>query len=206
MNNLFKSSNAFTQYKMNVKKIAVFASGSGTNAQNIIQYFSENEHIVVDSLWSNKPDAFALTRATKLGVDTFVFSRKQFYETDEVAQKLKNRGIDLIVLAGFLWLVPENLIESFQIVNIHPALLPKYGGKGMYGMKVHQAVAENKEKETGISIHLVNRKFDEGRIIFQAKCTVLPTDTPETIAQKVHQLEYEYFPVIIEQFLLGKLK
>ena len=206
MNNLFKSSNAFTQYKMNVKKIAVFASGSGTNAQNIIQYFSENEHIVVDSLWSNKPDAFALTRAANLGVDTFVFGRKQFYETDEVAQKLKSRGIDLIVLAGFLWLVPENLIESFQIVNIHPALLPKYGGKGMYGMKVHQAVAENKEKETGISIHLVNQKFDEGRIIFQAKCTVLPTDTPETIAQKVHQLEYEYFPVIIEQFLLGKLK
>lgn len=206
MNNLFKSSNAFTQYKMNVKKIAVFASGSGTNAQNIIQYFSENEHIVVDSLWSNKPDAFALTRAANFGVDTFVFGRKQFYETDEVAQKLKSRGIDLIVLAGFLWLVPENLIESFQIVNIHPALLPKYGGKGMYGMKVHQAVAENKEKETGISIHLVNRKFDEGRIIFQAKCTVLPTDTPETIAQKVHQLEYEYFPVIIEQFLLGKLK
>lgn len=206
MNNLFKSSNAFTQYKMNVKKIAVFASGSGTNAQNIIQYFSENEHIVVDSLWSNKPDAFALTRAANFGVDTFVFSRKQFYETDEVAQKLKSRGIDLIVLAGFLWLVPENLIESFQIVNIHPALLPKYGGKGMYGMKVHQAVAENKEKETGISIHLVNQKFDEGRVLFQAKCTVLPTDTPETIAQKVHQLEYEYFPVIIEQFLLGKLK
>ncbi len=206
MNNLFKSSNAFTQYKMNVKKIAVFASGSGTNAQNIIQYFSENEHIVVDSLWSNKPDAFALTRAANFGVDTFVFGRKQFYETDEVAQKLKSRGIDLIVLAGFLWLVPENLIESFQIVNIHPALLPKYGGKGMYGMKVHQAVAENKEKETGISIHLVNQKFDEGRVLFQAKCTVLPTDTPETIAQKVHQLEYEYFPVIIEQFLLGKLK
>lgn len=191
---------------MNVKKIAVFASGSGTNAQNIIQYFSENEHIVVDSLWSNKPDAFALTRAANFGVDTFVFGRKQFYETDEVAQKLKSRGIDLIVLAGFLWLVPENLIESFQIVNIHPALLPKYGGKGMYGMKVHQAVAENKEKETGISIHLVNQKFDEGRVLFQAKCTVLPTDTPETIAQKVHQLEYEYFPVIIEQFLLGKLK
>ena len=206
MNNLFKSSNAFTQYKMNVKKIAVFASGSGTNAQNIIQYFSENEHIVVDSLWSNKPDAFALTRAANFGVDTFVFGRKQFYETDEVAQKLKSRGIDLIVLAGFLWLVPENLIESFQIVNIHPALLPNYGGKGMYGMKVHQAVAENKEKETGISIHLVNQKFDEGRVLFQAKCTVLPTDTPETIAQNVHRLEYEYFPVVVEQFLLGKLK
>ena len=191
---------------MNVKKIAVFASGSGTNAQNIIRYFSDNTDIKVDSLWSNKPDAYALTRAAALGIDTFVFSRKQFYETSEVIDKLNDRGIDLIVLAGFLWLVPENLIDTFTIVNIHPALLPNYGGKGMYGMKVHQSVVENKEAETGISIHFVNRVYDDGEVIFQAKCPVLSNDSPEDVAQKVHQLEYKYFPTVIEQLLLEKIK
>lgn len=191
---------------MNVKKIAVFASGSGTNAQNIIRYFSDNTDIKVDSLWSNKPDAYALTRAAALGIDTFVFSRKQFYETSEVVDKLNDRGIDLIVLAGFLWLVPENLIDTFTIVNIHPALLPNYGGKGMYGMKVHRSVVENKEAETGISIHFVNRVYDDGEVIFQAKCPVLSNDSPEDVAQKVHQLEYKYFPTVIEQLLLEKIK
>lgn len=191
---------------MNVKKIAVFASGSGTNARNIIRYFSGNEQIKVDSLWSNKPDAYALARAAALGVDTFVFNRKQFYETDEVLEKLINRNVDLIVLAGFLWLVPENLIDNFEIINIHPALLPQYGGKGMYGMKVHEAVVQNQEKETGISIHYVNPEFDDGELIFQAKCPVLPSDSPEDVAQKVHQLEYQYFPVVIEQLLQGKIK
>ncbi|WP_372950266.1 phosphoribosylglycinamide formyltransferase [Mariniphaga sp.] len=191
---------------MNVKKIAVFVSGSGTNAQNIIRYFSGNEQIRVDSLWSNKPDAYALVRAAALGVDSFVFSRKQFYETGEVVEKLKNRDIDLIVLAGFLWLVPDNLIDNFQIINIHPALLPKYGGKGMYGMKVHQAVVENQDTETGISIHFVNRRYDEGELIFQAKCPVLPSDSPEDVAEKVHELEYQYFPVVIEQLLQEKIR
>lgn len=191
---------------MNVKKIAVFVSGSGTNAQNIIRYFSGNEQIKVDSLWSNKADAYALVRAAALGVNTYVFSRKQFYETNEVVEKLKNRDIDLIVLAGFLWLVPDSLIESFQIINIHPALLPKYGGKGMYGMKVHQAVVNNQDTETGISIHFVNQKYDEGELIFQAKCPVLPSDLPEDVAKKVHELEYQYFPVVIEQFLQGKIR
>ncbi|RIH62939.1 phosphoribosylglycinamide formyltransferase [Mariniphaga sediminis] len=191
---------------MNVKKIAVFASGSGTNAQNIIRYFSGSRDIKVDSLWSNKPDAYALTRAAALGIDTFVFSRKQFYETSEVIDKLNERGIDLIVLAGFLWLVPENLIDTFTIINIHPALLPNYGGKGMYGMKVHRSVVENKEAETGISIHFVNRVYDDGEVIFQAKCPVLSNDSPEDVAQKVHQLEYKYFPTVIEQLLLEKIK
>lgn len=191
---------------MNRKKIAVFASGSGTNAQNIIRYFSGNERIKVDSVWSNKPDAYALTRAAALGIDTFIFNRKQFYETEEVVQKLENRGIDLIVLAGFLWLIPQNLIDNFQVINIHPALLPKYGGKGMYGLKVHQAVVDNREKETGISIHFVNPEYDGGKLIFQAKCPVLPADTPEIVAQKVHELEYKYFPVVIEQLLQGKIK
>lgn len=191
---------------MNVKKIVLFVSGSGTNAQNIIQYFSGNEQIKVDSLWSNKPDAYALVRAAALGVDTFVFNRKQFYETGEVVEKLKNCDIDLIVLAGFLWLVPDNLIDNFQIINIHPALLPKYGGKGMYGMKVHQAVVDNRDTESGISIHFVNQKYDEGELIFQAKCLVLPSDSPEDVAQKVHELEYQYFPVVIEQLLQGKIR
>lgn len=191
---------------MNVKKLAVFVSGSGTNAQNIIQYFSGNEQIKVDSLWSNKPDAYALVRAAALGVDTFVFNRKQFYETGEVVEKLKNRQIDLIILAGFLWLVPDILIDNFQIINIHPALLPKYGGKGMYGMKVHQAVVDNRDTESGISIHLVNQKYDDGELIFQAKCPVLPSDLPEDVAHKVHELEYQYFPVVIEQLLQGKIK
>ncbi len=191
---------------MNVKKLALFASGSGSNAQNIIQYFSDNKHIKVDSLWSNNPEAYALTRAVGLGVDSFVFNRKQFYETLEIAEKLKERGVDLIVLAGFLWLVPENLIETFSIVNIHPALLPKYGGKGMYGMKVHQAVVENNEKESGISIHFVNRNYDEGELLFQARCAVLPDDTAAMVAQKVHELEYKYYPAVIEQLLLGKIK
>ncbi|MBN1551000.1 phosphoribosylglycinamide formyltransferase [bacterium] len=191
---------------MNVRRIAVFASGSGTNAQNIFQYFFDNESIKIDSLWSNNPGAYALNRAASMGIDTFIFDRRQLYETGEVLQTLKDRGVNLIVLAGFLWLVPESLILHFPILNIHPALLPKYGGKGMYGMKVHQAVIDNREVKTGISIHLVNQNYDEGAIIFQADCAVSPDDTPESVARKVHELEYKYFPVVIEQFLLGKIK
>lgn len=190
---------------MNVKKIAVFASGSGTNAQAIIKFFVGNKKIKVDSLWSNNPKAYALKRAQELEVETFTFDRHQFYESDEIVNQLKHRKIDLIVLAGFLWLVPENLVEGFPIINIHPALLPKYGGKGMFGMKVHQAVVENKDAETGISIHIVNRNYDEGEIIFQARCKVLPEDSAEEIAKKVHELEYEFFPSVIEKFLLEKL-
>jgi len=188
---------------MNIKKIAIFASGSGTNAENIIKYFDKNKLIVVDSLWSNNPSAYALTRAASLDVGTFVFNRKQLYETGEVHSKLSNRKIDLIVLAGFLWLIPENIINDFTIINIHPALLPKYGGKGMYGINVHQAVVESGDKETGISIHYVNDKYDDGEIIFQAECPVEPDDTPEEIAQKVHKLEYKYFPEVIERILIN---
>lgn len=184
---------------MNVKKIALFASGSGTNAQNIIEHFSDNENVVVDSLWSNRADAYALKRAERLGVDTFVFNRKQFYETDEVVNRLKSRDINLIVLAGFLWLIPQKLIREFTIINIHPALLPKYGGKGMYGMHVHKTVVANRDRESGISVHYVNEKFDEGELIFQARCPVCPEDSPEDVAQKVHKLEYKHFPEVIEQ-------
>jgi phosphoribosylglycinamide formyltransferase-1 len=189
---------------MNVKKIVLFASGSGTNAENIIHYFSDNKLITIDSLWSNKPDAYALKRAEKLGVDTFVFSRNELNETEKIVEILKKREIDLIVLAGFLWLIPENLIRNFAIINIHPALLPKYGGRGMYGMKVHRTVVENHEKESGITIHFVNPVYDDGEIIFQARCPISPDDTPEDVAQKVHQLEYRHYPEVIEKVLLQK--
>ncbi len=190
---------------MDLKKIAIFASGSGTNAQKIIEYFADNKAITVDSLWSNNPDAYALKRATAMGIETYVFNRLQLYDTPEVRQILHKRGIDLIVLAGFLWLVPETLINDFTIINIHPALLPKYGGKGMYGMKVHRAVVDSGDKETGISIHYVDNIYDNGKLIFQAKCPVDADDTPEQVAEKVHQLEYEYFPVIIERLLTDRV-
>ena len=188
---------------MDVKRIAIFASGSGSNAQNIIEYFADNKNIIVDSVWTNNPSAYVLERAKKCGIDSFIFSREEFKSTLFVVEKLKNRNINLIVLAGFLWLIPSNLIQNFRIINIHPALLPKYGGKGMYGMNVHQAVVENKEIESGISIHFVNEKYDEGEIIFQAVCPVIPSDSPEDVAEKVHQLEYKHFPEVIEKVLIN---
>ncbi len=187
---------------MNSKKIAIFASGSGTNAQNIIEYFSENEEVTVDSVWSNKKNAYVLQRAGKFGVKTFTFGKEEFLNSNFVVEMLIERNIDLIVLAGFLWLLPLNLIKNFKIINIHPALLPKYGGKGMYGMNVHQAVVDNKETESGISIHFVNSKYDDGELIFQAKCPVLPTDSPDDVANKIHKLEYKHFPEVIEKVLL----
>ena len=186
---------------MGKKKIALFASGSGTNAQNIIEYFSDNEWIEIDSLWSNKASAYALQRAKKFEVETFIFGRDEFINSNFVVEKLLERGVNLIVLAGFLWLIPSNLIQNFRIINIHPALLPKYGGKGMYGMRVHETVVSNKEKESGISIHFVNDKYDDGEMIFQAKCKISPTDSAEDVANKIHKLEYKYFPEVIEQVL-----
>jgi phosphoribosylglycinamide formyltransferase-1 len=184
-----------------MKKIAIFASGSGTNAQKIFEYFRDKSNIKVDCLLSNKKDAFALERARNFGIETFIIDKERFYNSDDIQQLLIQRKIDLIVLAGFLWLIPVNLIRSFRIINIHPALLPNYGGKGMYGMKVHTAVVENMERESGITIHFVNEVYDDGEIIFQAKCKLLPKDTPEMVAEKVHQLEYRYFPEIIEKVL-----
>jgi phosphoribosylglycinamide formyltransferase 1 len=186
---------------MKNKRIALFASGSGSNAQNIIEYFSENELVIVDSLWSNNANAYALERARDFQVETFVFNREEFLNSNFVVEKLQKRGVDLIILAGFLWLVPPNLVQNFKIINIHPALLPQYGGKGMYGMKVHNAVVENKEIESGISIHFVNNKYDEGELIFQAKCSVLPSDSPEDVASKIHKLEYKHYPEVIEKVL-----
>lgn len=187
-------------------KLALFASGSGTNVENIAKYFKNHPKIEVALVLTNKPDAFVLERAKKLNIPTLVFNREQFYQTNVVLTKLMEYEIDLVVLAGFLWLIPQNLIEAFprKILNIHPALLPRYGGKGMYGDKVHQAVVENNEKESGITIHFVNDKYDEGEVLYQAKCQLNPTDSPKQVAEKVHALEYANYPQIIEKYLLAQ--
>ncbi len=186
-----------------MKKIALFASGGGTNAEEFFKYFKNNPVIQVVALLSNNADAYALQRAKNHQVETSVFDRKQFRESDEVVQWLQTRQVTHIVLAGFLWLIPKNLIQAFpdRIINIHPALLPKFGGKGMYGMKVHEAVKNAGESKTGITIHLVNEHYDEGQIIFQASCNVMSSDTPETIASHVHALEYEHYPKIVEKWI-----
>lgn len=185
------------------KRIAIFASGSGSNAENIHQYFATNNEVEVVAILTNNSNAKVIERANRLNIDSKVFDRTSFYNTSEIVDYLKAKQIDLVVLAGFLWMIPENLIKAFpnKIINIHPALLPKYGGKGMYGDNVHKAVIENKEAESGITIHFVNEKYDEGKIIFQAKCTILPTDNYEDLANKIHALEYEHFPKVIEQVL-----
>lgn len=183
--------------------IAIFASGSGSNAENIATYFKENKQLNISLFMTNKPDAFVIQRAKKLGIPYEIFNKKDFYLSNNVLNILKQNEVEFVVLAGFLWLVPENLIDAYpkKIVNIHPALLPAYGGKGMFGDHVHRAVVENKEKETGITIHYVNKEYDKGDIIFQAKCPIEPTDTPEMIAAKVHELEYRYYPEVIERIL-----
>jgi phosphoribosylglycinamide formyltransferase 1 len=187
-----------------MKRIAIFASGSGTNAQKIIEYFSTSKEIVVDSLWSNNENAYALIRAEKLGIETFTFESDEFYRSNEILDRLYDHRIDMIVLAGFLWLVPRNLTELFTVINIHPALLPKYGGKGMFGANVHKAVLASKDKESGITIHQVNQDYDKGKIIFQVTCPILPKDTPETLAARIHELEYQHYPRVIEEVLLSE--
>ncbi len=186
-------------------KIALFASGSGTNVENITNYFNNNNSIEIALVLSNKKDAYVLERAKKLNIPSLVFNRNQFYNSTNVVNYLIDNNIDYIVLAGFLWLIPSNLIEAFpkKIINIHPALLPKYGGKGMYGSKVHESVVANNEKQSGITIHFVNEKYDDGNIIFQETCNVLPNDSPNDVAKKVHTLEYKYYPKIIEKLILG---
>ncbi|MDA3954814.1 MAG: phosphoribosylglycinamide formyltransferase [Bacteroidales bacterium] len=186
-----------------MNKIAIFASGSGTNAENIINFFKENKKIEISIIFSNNKNAYVIQRAINHGIKHYIFSRPDFYNSDRVLQILRENNINFIVLAGFLLLIPEYLINEYpnKIINIHPALLPKYGGKGMYGMNVHKAVVENKETESGITIHYVNKEYDQGDIIFQAKCPIKLTDTPEDVAKKVHELEYKYFPTIIEKTL-----
>lgn len=186
---------------MKIIRIAVFASGSGTNAQNIFEYFADNQNVIIDSLWSNNPNAYAIERARQFGVESFLFTKNEFVNTNFVVEQLIERKIDLVVLAGFLWLIPPSMISAFPIINIHPALLPKYGGKGMYGAKVHEAVVSNRESESGITIHYVNENYDEGKIIFQAKCKIEETDSADDVADKVHKLEYQYYPEVINNVL-----
>ena len=182
-------------------RIALFASGSGTNVENITNYFNGKTTAKPVCVLCNKPDAFVLERAKRLNLDSLTFNRADFNDGEKIMEYLRKNEIDLIVLAGFLWLVPEYLIKEYpnRIVNIHPALLPKFGGKGMYGMHVHEAVKQSGETETGITIHLIDGNYDKGSTVFQAKVAIDPSDSPDDIANKVHKLEYEYYPKIIEE-------
>lgn len=186
-------------------KIAIFASGSGTNAENIALYFANNPQIEISLIISNKKDAFVLERAKKLGIPSYTFSKSEIEEATLILDTLKEYEIDFIVLAGFLLKVPQPILDTYpnKIVNIHPALLPKFGGKGMYGDNVHKAVVAAGETKSGITIHYINEKYDEGDIIFQDSCDVMPDDLPEDVAQKVHELEYQHFPKIIESVILS---
>ncbi|KAA2219410.1 phosphoribosylglycinamide formyltransferase [Maribacter flavus] len=188
---------------MDVKKIVLFASGSGSNVENIVRYFDKNDNVQIEAVFTNKRNAQVLDRCNRLNVNAIYFNRHAFLGGDFVLNILKGIQPDLIVLAGFLWKIPEDMVDAFpnKIINIHPALLPKYGGKGMYGMNVHTAVKENKETETGITIHYVNAQYDEGAVIKQVKTVIFANDSPANIAEKVHHLEYEHFPKVIEDIL-----
>ncbi len=186
-----------------MKRIAIFASGNGSNAEHIAGYFCQHAKARVEAIYTNNPKAFVIQRAGRLKIPLVLFDREMFYAGDAVLRDLHTRKIDLIVLAGFLWLVPGNLTRAFsgKIVNIHPALLPKFGGKGMYGMAVHEAAINAGEVESGITIHLIDEVYDRGKTLLQVKCPVMSGDTPETLAERVHQLEYEHYPKAIEQLL-----
>ncbi|MCC5927702.1 MAG: phosphoribosylglycinamide formyltransferase [Cyclobacteriaceae bacterium] len=183
------------------KNIAIFASGSGSNAEVIISFFKEHPLARVALVLSNKENAFVLNRAAQLNVPATIFNRATFYESHTVDEILEDYNIDFIVLAGFMWLFPERIISRYpnRILNIHPALLPKYGGKGMYGDRVHKAVLQAGEKYSGISIHFVNAEYDKGEMVFQEKCRLEENETPESLAEKVHRLEHFYYPRIIEK-------
>ncbi|MCX6279373.1 MAG: phosphoribosylglycinamide formyltransferase [Bacteroidetes bacterium] len=191
-----------------MQKLAIFASGNGTNAQRIIEYFFGHPDISINLVVTNNSDAYVLTRAANMGIPALIFDKSAFNEGTTITNILLNKGIDYIILAGFLCLIPANLLSAFsgRILNIHPALLPKFGGKGMYGQKVHEAVIAAHETESGITIHHVNEYYDEGKIIFNAKCPVAADDSIETLAKKVHELEYRFYPEVIEQVIMRTLK
>ena len=185
-------------------RIVILASGSGSNAENIINYFKNSNLISVVQILCNKKDAKVFERAKRLKINSLYFDRVMLNDSDDILNLLKNTA-DYVILAGFLWKIPSKIIKAFpnKIINIHPALLPKYGGKGMYGMHVHNAVVANKETETGITIHYVNENYDEGAIIFQERFNVLSSDSANDVAEKIHELEYKYFPKVIEEVILG---
>lgn len=186
-----------------MKRIALFASGSGSNAEKIATYFADDESVEVSLILSNNPKAGVIERARRLHIPVLLFDRATFYDSDQITQFLINQKIDLLVLAGFMWLMPTELVQAFpnKIVNIHPALLPKFGGKGMYGHFVHEAVVVAHEIESGITIHYVNEHYDEGQIIFQARCPVSPTDTPDDVALKIQALEHTHYPRVVAEIL-----
>ncbi|MCX6166511.1 MAG: phosphoribosylglycinamide formyltransferase [Sphingobacteriales bacterium] len=189
------------------KRIAIFASGSGSNAQKIMEHFKKHTDAEVAIVLTNNPEAYVLQRADNFEIPTHIFDKHEFYQTNEVLDLLKNLNIDIIVLAGFLWLIPDTILANYpkRIINIHPALLPKYGGKGMYGDRVHKEVLANGDEESGITIHYVNEDFDTGEIIYQARFKIEKNDDLEIIKFKGQQLEHQYFPKIIEQ-VLKKIK
>ena len=189
------------------KRIAIFASGSGSNAQKLMEHFKKHQEAEVVIVLTNNPEAYVIQRADNFEIPTHIFDKHEFIETNDIVNLLKNLQIDLIVLAGFLWLIPNNLLEEFpnQIINIHPALLPKFGGKGMYGDRIHRTILEAGEVENGITIHFVNEKFDEGEIIYQSRFKIGKNDTLETIKFKGQQLEHLHYPRIIEN-LIQKIK
>lgn len=198
------------QSNPSVKKLVLFASGSGTNVENIVRYFRQSSSVQIVMIVTNNPNAGVITRAKDLGIPVKVIDKvidkKILLETEELTQELKRLETDLIVLAGFLLKIPDSLIIEFpeKIINIHPALLPKFGGKGMYGMRVHQAVLEAGEKKSGITIHKVNEHYDEGQILFQAELQINDGETPESLARRIHELEYMYYPKIIDKILFDK--
>lgn len=182
-------------------RLAILGSGNGTNAQQISEYFAGRTDVQVACIIYNRHDAYIAERAKKLGIEAHYFGRADFYDNGAVLEYLRGQRIDWVILAGFLWLMPEDILEAFpnRIINIHPALLPKYGGKGMYGHHVHEAVVAAGEKESGITIHIVDRHYDRGTTLFQARCMVTPEDTADTLAAKIHLLEKEYFPKVIDE-------
>ena len=186
-----------------MKRIVLFASGSGSNVENIAKYFENRNDIGIEAVLTNRRDAYVIDRCNSLKINVIYFNKVSFSETDLILDLLRCIDPDLIVLAGFLWKIPPKIVSAFEgrIINIHPALLPKFGGKGMYGMKVHEAVKQSHEKESGITIHYVDEHYDEGSIIFQTRVGLEASDTPGEIAKKVHELEYLHYPKIIEQLL-----
>ena len=186
-----------------MKRIVIFASGSGSNAENLIKFFHNSDNASVIQILCNNPHAKVLDRAKRLNISALSFNKVAFTKTEDVLNILKASQPDLIVLAGFLWKFPENILNAFpnKVINVHPALLPKYGGKGMYGKHVHEAIVANNETKTGITIHYVNENYDEGAIIFQAECDVIPNDTADDVAAKIHELEMEHFPKVVEKLL-----
>lgn len=188
-----------------MKRIAIFASGSGSNAEQICRRFLGRTDVQVSLILTNNPSAGVIQRARELHIPVVVFDRKLLYETGRIVELLLNEGVELVVLAGFMMLVPPNLINAFpdRILNIHPALLPSYGGKGMYGSHVHEAVVAAGEKQSGITIHYVNEEYDKGQFIFQASVDLSPGDTPEEVAQKVLVLEHEHYPRVVDEVITG---